>query len=74
MFSVHLTVLALIFWATVAVPLMLIYALSAFLFISEVIVRRTAEYPKGPISAISTFFFAVGAACICFNLADTEKG
>jgi hypothetical protein len=60
-FSVHLTVLALIFWAAVAVPLTLIYTLSGVLFISELIVRRTAEYPKGPILAISTFLFAVGA-------------
>jgi hypothetical protein len=60
-FSVHFTVLALIFWSTVAVPLLLIYAVGALLAIIELIVRRTIEYPKGPILAVSGLLFAVGA-------------
>ena len=60
-FSVHLTVLALIFWVTVAVPLLVIYGVSALLLITELIIRRIAEYPKGPILAISSLLFAVGA-------------
>jgi hypothetical protein len=47
------TGLMLIFWAVVAVPLVFVYAFSIILFVLEFIVRRIAEYPKGPILAAS---------------------
>jgi len=59
--SVQWTALALIFWISVAVPLSAIYALTVFTFILEFIVRRLAEYPKGPVLAGSVLLGAVGA-------------
>jgi hypothetical protein len=56
---VHLTVIAVIFWAVVAVPLLAIYLLTVVLFCCEFIVRRIAEYPKGPIFAGSALLGAV---------------
>jgi hypothetical protein len=48
-----------IFWATIALPIVSIYALTIALFVSEFIVRRIAEYPKGPIFAISGLVSAI---------------
>ena len=56
---IHLTVIAVIFWLVVALPLIAIYLLSILLFCSEFIVRRIAEYPKGPIFAGSVLLGAV---------------
>jgi hypothetical protein len=56
---VHLTVIAVIFWAVVALPLLVIYLLTVVLFCCEFIVRRIAEYPKGPIFAGSVLLGAV---------------
>jgi hypothetical protein len=56
---VHLTVIALIFWTVVAVPLLAVYLLTVALFSSEFVVRRIAEYPKGPILAGSALFGAL---------------
>lgn len=51
--GVFCSLIALIFWATVALPLVVIYALSASVFLAEFISRRVAEYPKGAILALS---------------------
>ncbi len=56
---VHLTVIAVIFWAVVALPLLVIYLLTVVLFCCEFIVRRIAEYPKGPIFVGSALLGAV---------------
>ena len=48
-------------WAALFVPFVLAYLLSPILFISEFVVRRIAEYPKGPLLALSAFFGAVAA-------------
>jgi hypothetical protein len=58
-FCVHLTVIAVIFWAVVALPLLVIYLLTVVLFCCEFIVRRIAEYPKGPIFVGSALLGAV---------------
>jgi hypothetical protein len=50
---IHLTVIAIIFWSVVALPLVVIYFASILLFFTEFVVRRIAEYPKGPIFAAS---------------------
>jgi hypothetical protein len=55
----HLTVIAVIFWAVVALPLLAIYLLTIVLFCSEFIVRRIAEHPKGPIVAGSVLLVAL---------------
>ena len=60
-FSIHFMVLTLIFWIAVAIPMFVIYGISGLLVIAEFAVRRIAEYPKGPILAISALVFAVGA-------------
>jgi hypothetical protein len=56
---IHLTVIAIIFWSVVALPLAVIYLISIFLFCSEFVVRRIAEYPKGPIFAASLLLGAI---------------
>jgi hypothetical protein len=56
---VHLTVIAVIFWVVVALPLLTIYLLTVVLFCCEFIVRRIAEYPKGPILAGSALLGAI---------------
>ena len=56
---VHLTVIAIIFWAVVALPLAVIYLLTILLYCSEFVIRRLAEYPKGPIFAGSLLLVAI---------------
>lgn len=56
---VHLTVIAIIFWLVVALPLAAIYLVSIILFFAEFLVRRIAEYPKGPIFAASLLLGAI---------------
>jgi hypothetical protein len=56
---VHLTVIAVIFWSVVTLPLIVIYLLSILLFCLEFVVRRIAEYPKGPIFAASLLLGAI---------------
>jgi hypothetical protein len=56
---VNLTVIAVIFWSVLALPLIVIYLLSVLLFCLEFIVRRVAEYPKGPIFAGSLLLGAI---------------
>jgi hypothetical protein len=56
---VHLTVIAIIFWLVVALPLAVTYLVSILLFCSEFVVRRIAEYPKGPIFAGSLLLGAI---------------
>jgi hypothetical protein len=58
-FCVHLTVIAIIFWLVVALPLAVIYLASIILFCAEFLVRRIAEYPKGPIFAGSLLLGAI---------------
>jgi hypothetical protein len=50
-FVVHCTVLALIFWATVTGPLVVIYTTTILLFVAELIARRISEYNKGVLFA-----------------------
>lgn len=49
---------AILFFASLTIffARFLAYAASGILFVSELIVRRIAEYPKGPIIAISAIF------------------
>lgn len=56
---INLTVIGIIFWFVVALPLAVIYLASILLFCSEFIVRRIAEYPKGPIFAASLLLGAI---------------
>ena len=56
---VHLTVISMIFWAVVIIPLLVIYLLTIVLFCCEFVVRRVAEYPKGPIVAGSVLLAAL---------------
>jgi hypothetical protein len=47
--------------------LMLAYVASAALSVFEFLVRRIAEYPKGPVLALSAFFGAVVALIKAFG-------
>jgi hypothetical protein len=49
--SAHCTIIVLIFWAAIAIPVAVIYALSSLLYVSELIIRRLAEYPKSLLVA-----------------------
>jgi hypothetical protein len=55
----NLTTIAMIFWLVVALPLAAIYLVSVLLFCSEFVLRRIAEYPKGPIFAASLLLGAI---------------
>jgi hypothetical protein len=65
--SVHFTAISLIFWATVAGPLLLVNALTILLLISEFLIRRIAEYPKGPILAASAIVGVIAAIIKAFR-------
>ena len=56
--SVHCTVIVLMFWAAIAIPIAFIYGLSTLLFVSEFIIRRCAEHPKSLFGA-STLLAAI---------------
>jgi len=43
----------IIFWLPIAIPLIIIYVASAFIFVAEFVMRKLAEYPKGAIVAIA---------------------
>jgi hypothetical protein len=49
------------------VALMLAYIASAVLYVVEFLVRRIAEYPKGPVLALSAFFGGVVALIKAFG-------
>jgi hypothetical protein len=59
--SVFITAGLVLSWAAVAVPLAAIILLQAFLIGSEFILRRFAEYPKGPTIALSLLLVALAA-------------
>jgi hypothetical protein len=51
--SAHCTLIVLIFWAVIAIPVGIIYALSILFYIFELIIRRLAERPNALIVASS---------------------
>ncbi|MBR1252270.1 hypothetical protein JQ634_00975 [Bradyrhizobium sp. AUGA SZCCT0240] len=51
----------LLIWFVAAAPLVFSYVLMALLGTSEFVVRRIAEYPKGPLLAVSGLIAAVAA-------------
>lgn len=51
----------LIFWIVAVLPLLGAFVLTLFLVVSEFIVRRIAEYSKGPIFALSGGLGVIGA-------------
>jgi hypothetical protein len=55
------TAFMLIFWSTVAVPIIYLYAIGLLLFVSEFIVRRIVEYPKGVLIAVSALMASLFA-------------
>ena len=50
-----------IFWLPIAIPLIIIYVASAFIFVAEFVMRKLAEYPKGAIVAIALILAALVA-------------
>jgi hypothetical protein len=78
-FSEHGTVAVILIFmiAPVAITLLCVlavflsmamaYLASAILYIGEFVVRRIAEYPKGPVLALSTFFGGVVALIKAFG-------
>jgi hypothetical protein len=56
--SVHCTLIVLIFWAAIAIPVVFIYSLSCLLYMSELIIRRLAERPNSLLVA-STLLGAI---------------
>jgi hypothetical protein len=50
-----------IFWLPIAIPLIIIYVASAFIFVAEFVIRKLAEYPKGAIVAIALILAALVA-------------
>jgi hypothetical protein len=55
------TAFMLIFWSTVAVPILSLYLTGLLLFVSEFVVRRIAEYPKGVLIAMSALMASLFA-------------
>jgi hypothetical protein len=55
------TAFMLIFWSSVAVPIIYIYVIGFLLFVFEFIVRRIAEYPKGVLIAMSALMASLFA-------------
>jgi hypothetical protein len=58
--TVHCTVIVFIFWASIAIPVTLVYGLAVLLFVSEFIVRRCAEHPKS-LFGLSTLLASLAA-------------
>ena len=58
---VILSTIISVVWVFLFVPLIAGYLLSPVLYISEFIIRRIAEYPKGPLLALSAFLGAVAS-------------
>ena len=50
-----------IFWLPIAIPLIIIYVASAFIFVAKFVMRKLAEYPKGAIVAIALILAALVA-------------
>jgi hypothetical protein len=55
------TAFMLIFWSTVAVPIISLYVIGLFLFVFEFVARRIAEYPKGVLIAVSALMASLFA-------------
>jgi hypothetical protein len=51
--------IVLLFWISVLSPFVLVYIAMAVLLVMEFVVRRIAEYPKGPILAASGLFASI---------------
>jgi hypothetical protein len=60
----YLSPFLLAFWAVAAGPLIFLYAMSVLLYLSELLIRRIAEYPKGPI---------LGFGALCGGIAGLLK-
>jgi hypothetical protein len=60
-------VMLLVYWASAVLPLLFAYAAMAVLFVVELVVRRIAEYPKGPILALSAACGGIAAALKFFG-------
>jgi hypothetical protein len=63
-----ISITLLIFWIVAVVPLLFVHLLSFLLMIAELIVRRIAESPKGPIVATSALAGALVAIAKAFKL------
>ena len=61
------SVFFLVYWAAAVVPLLFAYTATVFLYSLELAVRRIAEYPKGPILAITAGCGDVAAALKFFG-------
>jgi hypothetical protein len=59
------TAFMLIFWSAVAVPIISIYSIGFFLSVSEFVVRRIAEYPRGVL---------IGSGCIDGSVVRLRQG
>jgi hypothetical protein len=57
---ITLGAVATLFWTILALPILMMAVLSAMLFVGELILRRVAEYQKGPIIGASLLFALVG--------------
>jgi len=55
------TAFMVIFWSAVAVPIISLYVIGLILFVSEFVVRRIAEYPKGVLIAMSALMASLFA-------------
>lgn len=56
------SVMLLVYWGSAVLPLLFAYAATVALFVLELVVRRIAEYPKGPILALSAACGGIAAA------------
>jgi hypothetical protein len=60
-------VFLLVYWAAAVIPLLFAYTATVLLYTLELVVRRIAEYPKGPILGISAGCAGVAAALKFFG-------
>jgi hypothetical protein len=67
LFAFYGSAVLLICWAMAAGPLLLAYSATAVLYLFELVVRRIAEYPKGPILAVSAICGGVAALLKFFS-------
>jgi len=65
--STSFVIVILPFWLAVVVPLLATYFITIVLFIAELVVRRIAEYPKGPVLAGSALFGGIVALIKVFT-------
>jgi hypothetical protein len=61
------TTFVLLCLLTILVARALAYLVSIILYLGEFVVRRIAEYPKGPVLALSAFFGGIAALIKAFG-------